>query len=57
MEVEYKPGKMNGVADALSRRDDEPIATVNLLSTPTLEAFDPLKKEALTDLQVQELKT
>jgi hypothetical protein len=52
MEVEYKPGKMNGVADALSRRDDEPTATVNLLSTPTLEVFDTLKKEALTDLQV-----
>jgi hypothetical protein len=57
MEVEYRPGKMNGAADALSRRDEEPTAAVNLLSTPTLEVFDTLRKEALTDPQVQELKT
>jgi hypothetical protein len=48
---------MNGTADALSRRDEEPAAAVNLLSTPTLEVFDTLRKEALIDPQVQELKT
>jgi hypothetical protein len=57
MEVEYRPGKMNDATDALSRRDEEPTTAVNLLSTPTLEVFDTLRKEALTDPQVQQIKT
>jgi hypothetical protein len=46
IEVEYRPGKMNGAADALSRRDEEPAVA---LSTPTLEVFDTLREETLID--------
>jgi hypothetical protein len=39
--VEYRPGKLNGVADVLSRRADE-VATINAISAPTFELFEDL---------------
>ena len=39
--VEYRPGKQNVVADALSRRDAEAFA-VHALSGPTFDLFDEL---------------
>jgi hypothetical protein len=40
--VEYKPGKMNVVADALSRRDTETSAEAMALSAPSFQLFDDL---------------
>jgi hypothetical protein len=42
--VEYHAGKLNTVADALSRRDSEE-ASVNSISTPTFQLYIDLKKE------------
>lgn len=42
--VEYRPGRMNSMADALSRRlEDEPRLLV--LSTPTFNLYDELRRE------------
>lgn len=35
--VEYRPGKLNGVADALSRRDEDPMASLHNISSLTFE--------------------
>jgi transposase InsO family protein len=40
--VEYKPGKMNVVADALSRRDTETSAEAMALSAPSFQLFEDL---------------
>jgi hypothetical protein len=48
--VEYRPGKLNGVADVLSRRADE-VATINAISAPTFELFEDLLLESQTDPQ------
>jgi hypothetical protein len=53
--VEYRPGKLNGAADALSRRDEE-VAAIHSLSAPTLQLFDALRAEANTDPQVADLR-
>jgi hypothetical protein len=42
--VEYRPGKLNGAADALSLREED-TAAVHSISTPTLELFDSLRDE------------
>jgi len=42
--VEYKPGIANVVADALSRHDEEAAAACMLLSAPSFELFDSLRK-------------
>lgn len=42
--VEYKPGKLNIVADTLSRRDSEHLS-VHSLSAPTFVFYDQLKQE------------
>lgn len=49
--VEYKPGKQNVVADALSRRDTD-TTTIMALSAPSFALFDDLRQEAegATDL-------
>jgi hypothetical protein len=41
--VEFKPGKQNAVADALSHRDEEPLA-VFALSLPGFELYDKRTK-------------
>jgi hypothetical protein len=41
--VEFKPDTMNVVADALSRRDTEEIATMAPLSIPSFPLFGDLR--------------
>jgi hypothetical protein len=53
--VEYRSGKLNGAADALSRRDEE-VAAIHSLSAPTFQLFDALRAEADTDPQVADLR-
>jgi hypothetical protein len=52
--VEYKPGKLNGAVDALSRRAKLGMA-LNTISTPSFELFDSLRVEAATDPQIQDV--
>jgi hypothetical protein len=47
--VEYKPGKMNVVADALSRRDTETSTEAMALSTPLFQLFDDLRAAYTAD--------
>jgi hypothetical protein len=42
LDVIYNPGKQNGVADALSRRDEETM-TLHALSTARFDVFDVLR--------------
>lgn len=43
--VEYKPGKQNGAADALSRRDEqETAAHANAISKPEFDIFDSFRR-------------
>jgi hypothetical protein len=53
--VEYKPGKLNGTADALSRRA-EPSMALSTMSTPSFELFDNLLAEAAIDPQVNTVR-
>jgi len=47
--VEFKPGKQNAVADALSRRDeDKEDISVRAISMPELELFADLRRELST---------
>ena len=48
LDVEYRPGKMNTVTDALSRRDEEPVEA-RALSAPVFDIFDQLRTECLQD--------
>jgi hypothetical protein len=45
--MEFKPGKQNAAADALSQRDEE-ISSVCALSLPTFELYDQLCQESTT---------
>jgi hypothetical protein len=54
--VEYKPGKQNTVADALSRREEDNPAMVLALSIPHFALFDDLRKEADTDQTLLDLR-
>lgn len=40
----YRPGKLNGAADALSRREENQ-PSVHAISAPTFELFDVLREE------------
>jgi hypothetical protein len=52
--VEYRPSKLNGVANVLSRRTEE-AAAVHAISTLTFELFDKLQSESAPDPQVADV--
>lgn len=52
--MEYRPGKLNTVADALSRRDED-LPAVRPLSSPIFDLCDALKAEMQGDAQAQAL--
>ena len=52
--VEYRPGKLNGAAGALSHRDED-TAEINSISAPQFQLFNILRTEATTDPQVLSL--
>lgn len=47
--VEYRPGSMNTVVDALSRRDAEATGELLALSAPSFKLFDELRAENKVD--------
>jgi hypothetical protein len=55
MTVEYKPGKLNGAADVLSRRD-EVLLNLRSISTPTFALFDTIQAKMGSDLQAVPLR-
>jgi len=55
LDVVYQPGKQNGAADALSRRDEETLS-VFALSTVSFGIFDALRAELANDPRAQELR-
>jgi hypothetical protein len=46
-EIQYRPGRENSVADALSRRLDSP--TLNHLFVPQLDIWEEIKQAATED--------
>jgi hypothetical protein len=42
--VEYHPGRLNTVADALSRHDSEELS-LSAISSPTFQNYDNIKQE------------
>lgn len=56
MQVEYRPGKLNGAADALSRRDEAVLDSYSI-SSPSFELFDTLRAEMQSDPQVAQIRT
>jgi len=56
LSVEYRPGKLNTVADALSRRDiDSSAMAACALFGPSFAIYDVLRAEIQRDSQAQEL--
>lgn len=55
MVVEYQPGKLNGAADAVSRRDEDS-AALHSISAPIFQLFDTLRVESATDPLVLSIK-
>jgi hypothetical protein len=53
--VEYRPGRLNTVADALSRRDQLDL-NLNTISTPSFELFSELRREINADTSLQHLR-
>ena len=53
--VEYRPGKQNVAADALSRRDEESLA-VHAISVPQFSIFDDLRAELANHCKARELR-
>ena len=53
--VEYRPGRLNTVADALSRREQE-TATLAAISGPTFALYDDIRKELQEDEQLRNLR-
>jgi hypothetical protein len=54
MQVEYRTGKLNGAADALSRRDEAVLDSYSI-SSPSFELFDTLRAEMQSDPQVVQI--
>jgi hypothetical protein len=53
--VEYRPGRLNMVADALSRRlEDDP--SLHALSTPIFDLYSDLRRELQEDEQLRALR-
>ncbi|KAI5434724.1 hypothetical protein KIW84_021518 [Lathyrus oleraceus] len=52
-DIQYKPGKTNTVADALSRCQEPHVAELNVLSTPQFLFIDDLRKELSSDVDYQ----
>jgi len=53
--VEYRPGRLNTVADALSRREPEEPRSA-MLSGPTFALYDDLRRELQADNQLRHLR-
>jgi hypothetical protein len=53
--VEYRPGKLNGAADALSRCDED-VAALHSISAPIFQLFDTLRADLANDSQGIELR-
>lgn len=54
--VKYRPDKLNGDADALSRWGGDVAAALDL-SSPTFELFDTLRDEATSNSQVVDMRS
>ncbi|WVZ53188.1 hypothetical protein U9M48_004163 [Paspalum notatum var. saurae] len=54
--VEYRPGKLNVVADALSRRDEESSPAVHALTGPLFDIFTALREELASNSQAQDIR-
>jgi hypothetical protein len=52
--VEYRPGKLNGAADALPWRETE-LLSIHSISAPSFQLFDTLQKEVVSDPQIIDL--
>lgn len=50
--VEYRPGQLNTVADALSRCHDDDDAPLHALTAPFLRFFDDLRREFQDDAEL-----
>lgn len=55
LEVEYRPGRFNSVADALSRQDTVP-ADLAAISSPSFELFAALRQELLSNAAAQDIR-
>jgi hypothetical protein len=55
LSVEYRPGKLNRAANALSRRAEE-VAAVSAISASTFELFDKLWLESESDPQMTAIR-
>jgi hypothetical protein len=53
--VEYWPGRLNAVANALSRRDNEEIS-IHSISTPTFQLFSEIKSVISTNSDLSALR-
>jgi hypothetical protein len=53
--VQYRQGKLNVFADALSRRHEETMG-VHAISSPSFAVFDALRHELMTDTEAWQLR-
>ena len=52
--VEYRPGRLNSAADALSRRDEE-VASMCALSGPSFDLYADIRRATATDPVARDL--
>lgn len=53
--VEYKPGRVNTVVDALSRHDAE-MAALHAVSSPTFELLEDFRRAVATNTELAQLR-